>query len=201
MFKIRKLNYKGILNNLDMTIDPKKVTSILGVSGSGKTTLLKHLNKMISPDSGTIYFKDTNIEEIPSVELRRKVVMLSQKPAAFLGTIKDNLEKGLIFSEQALEDKEVLVDILKQVHLNKSLDTPMDKLSGGEQQRVAIARVMLMDPEVLLLDEPSSSLDETTEKFVIESIVAYVKKHEKTLVMVTHHRGIAKEYSDEIIEI
>lgn len=78
MFKIEHLNYKGILKNLDMNLQAKKVTSILGASGSGKTTLLKLLNKMISPDAGNIYFDGENIETIPSVELRRKVVMLSQ---------------------------------------------------------------------------------------------------------------------------
>ena len=201
MFKINQMNYKGILMDLDMTIPEKKVTSILGASGSGKTTLLKLLNKMISPDAGEIYFDGKNIDEIPSVELRRQVVMLSQKPAVFPGSIKDNLEKGLIFSEQPLKASEDLEKVLRQVHLNKSLDTPMDKLSGGEQQRVALGRVMLMDPKVLLLDEPSSALDEKTEKFVIESVVDYVKDKGKTLIMVTHHRTVAKEYSDEIIEI
>ena len=201
MFKINQLNYKGILKDLDMKISEKKVTSILGASGSGKTTLLKHLNKMISPDSGQIYFDGKPIDDIPSVELRRQVVMLSQKPAVFPGSIKDNLQKGLIFSEQPLKASEDLEKVLRQVRLNKSLDTPMDKLSGGEQQRVALGRVMLMDPKVLLLDEPSSSLDEETEKFVIESVVDYVKDKGKTLIMVTHHRTVAKAYSDEIIEI
>lgn len=201
MFKINQLNYKGILKDLDMTIPEKKVTSILGASGSGKTTLLKLLNKMISPDSGQIYFDGQPIDDIPSVELRRQVVMLSQKPAVFPGSIKENLQMGLIFSEQPLKASKDLETVLRQVHLDKPLDTPMDKLSGGEQQRVALGRVMLMNPKVLLLDEPSSALDEETEKFVIESVIDYVKDKGKTLIMVTHHRAVAKKYSDEIIEI
>ena len=87
------------------------------------------------------------------------------------------------------------------VNLNKELNENAEKLSGGEKQRVALGRVILMEPEVLLLDEPSSALDEDTEHLIIESLVNYTKENNKTLIMVTHSKKIATHFSDHIIEI
>jgi putative ABC transport system ATP-binding protein len=201
LFKLNEAKYKNILDIDNMEITEGAITAILGASGSGKTTLLKLLNKLISTDSGRIYYKGMNIEEIDSVKLRREVVMLSQDPVIFDGDIRDNLLVGLKFSQKEKVSDEDLSEMLNKVKLYKGLDDSPKKLSGGERQRLALGRVMLMHPEVLLLDEPSASLDEETERLVISELAEYAKVNNKTLIMVTHSKRVAKEFAQEIITI
>ncbi len=201
MFYIKDLKYKSILDISELKIEENSVTAIVGRSGSGKTTFLKMLNKMISPDSGQILYKDQNIKDIDAVELRRKVVMLGQTPAIFPGSIRENLLIGRKFSNKEDLSDESLLKILNQLGLDKSLEEDGQDLSGGEKQRIALARVILSDPEVFLLDEPSSALDSETENLIIESLVEHSRENNKTLIMVTHSLDIGKSFSDLVIEI
>lgn len=201
MFQINNLKYKSILDITNIRIPKNQITCIIGESGSGKTTLIRLLNKLISPDEGTILYEGTHLSKIDSVELRRKVVMLPQAPAIYSGTVRDNLLIGLRFSEKPLASDPNLLNVLQMVNLQKSLDQSSDKLSGGEKQRLALARVLLMDPEVFLLDEPSSALDEETEETIIMKLVEHCKNYNKSLIMVTHSKKIANQFADFIIEI
>ncbi|WMM26168.1 ABC transporter ATP-binding protein [Tissierella sp. MB52-C2] len=201
MFSLKKVKYRNILDINDLDIKKYKVTCIVGQSGSGKSTLLRLLNKLISCDSGEIFYNDKPLNTINSVQLRRNVVMLPQLPAIFPGTVRDNLLIGLKFAEKPTVDDVKLGHILNIVHLNKDLNDDSDKLSGGEKQRLALGRVILLDPEVFLLDEPSSAMDEETEQIIIEKLVAYTKETNKTLIMVTHSKKVAQTYSENIIEI
>lgn len=201
MFSLKNVKYKHILDIDDLNIKQHKVTCIVGESGSGKSTLLRLLNKLISYDSGEIFYNDQPLNLIDSIKLRRNVVMLPQIPSIFPGTVRDNLLIGLNFAEKPSTDDARLLQILNLVHLNKNLDDNSDMLSGGEKQRLALGRILLLDPDVFLLDEPSSALDDETERIIIERLVAYTKGASKTLIMVTHSKQIAKTYSDSIIEI
>ncbi|MDQ2086297.1 ABC transporter ATP-binding protein [Herbivorax sp. ANBcel31] len=201
MFKLIDVGYKNILDIEKIEISKNRVTCIVGESGSGKSTLLRLLNKLISCDRGEIYYDNLLIDNIDSVELRRNVVMLPQQPIVFPGSIKDNLLIGLKFSEKPEVKDCKLTKILEMVCLKKKLNEDAEKLSGGEKQRMALGRVILMEPEVFLLDEPSSALDEKTEQMIIEKMVNYTKTEKKTLVMVTHSKKTALEYSDNIIKI
>lgn len=201
MFKFENVMYKDIINIKSLTIPSNKIVCITGESGGGKTTLLKLLNKMISPDSGEIFYLDTHLEELDSIDLRRKVIMLPQNPAIYNGTIRDNLLIGLKFSEKTMENEDMLLSSLQSARLNKKLDESIDNLSGGEKQRLALARVLLLDPDVFLLDEPSASLDEETERIIIENLVAQCKQNSKSIIMVTHSNKVATTYSDLIIRI
>lgn len=201
MFLLKNVKYKNILDILELNIDENKITSIVGESGSGKSTLLKLLNKMISCDSGDIFFKDKSLNILDSISHRRNVVMLSQNIAIFKGNIRDNLLIGLKFSEKDSKSDYELEEVLNFVNLKKSLDENCETLSGGEKQKLALARVVLMDSEVILLDEPSSALDEDNSFFIFEKICEYVKENKKTLIMVTHSKAIANKFSDVIIQI
>ena len=202
MFNFKNVKYKNILDIENLQIEKNKVTCIVGESGSGKTTLLKLFNKLISPDSGEIKYMDKSMKEVDSVELRREVVMLPQSPAIYEGNVKENLLIGIKFSEkEEIPEDEELEKILKEVSLAKNLYEDAEKMSGGEQQRLALGRIILLDPKVYLLDEPSSALDEETEHLVIEKMVEHVRKTNKTLVMVTHTKRIAEEFADNIIEV
>lgn len=201
MFLIENIKYKNIIHIDRLAIEKNKTTCIVGESGSGKTTLLKMLNKIISPDSGEIYLDGKNLKEIDSVKLRRKVVMLPQSPAIFNGNIRENLNMGLIFSERPAASDRELEEVLKAVKLDKNINDSPNKLSGGEKQRVALGRILLMNTDVLLLDEPSSALDDETERVIIEGLVEHSRKNKKTLIMVTHSKQVAEKYSDVIVEV
>lgn len=201
MFTLKEVKYKDILNIKSLKIPKHKITCIVGESGSGKTTLLRLLNKLISCDSGEIFYQDKSLKEIDSITLRREIIMLPQVPAIFNGSVKDNLLIGLKFSEKPIVPDVKLAHLLSMVKLNKKLDDDAYRLSGGEKQRLALARIMLLDPSVYLLDEPSSALDEATEEMIIKKLVNETKKNTKTLIMVTHSKKIAEEFADNIVEV
>lgn len=201
MFTFENVNYKNILSLDHLNIKGNQVTSIVGESGSGKSTLLRLLNKLISCESGRILFQNADLRNIPSTELRRTVVMLPQFPIIYPGNIRENLQIGLHFANKKPVSEEKIHKILTFVHLAKEPNQDAQKLSGGEKQRLALARVLLLEPKVFLLDEPSSALDEETEQLIIEKLVSYCRTNDKTLILVTHSKQIAVKYSDTIIEI
>lgn len=201
MFTFDNVRYKDILVIDKLKIDLGKVTCITGPSGSGKSTFLRLINKLISPDSGVIALDGENIANIDSVTYRRRVPMLSQSPVTFPGTIRDNLLIGRKFQGKDSLNDDKLLKALKAVSLKEPLDKNIENLSGGEQQRVSIARLMLLDSEIYLLDEPSSALDDITEDFVIKSMVDMARDENKTIIYVTHSNSMAKKYSDSVINI
>jgi len=201
MFSLEKVKFKNILEIDSLEFPNNKVTTIIGPSGAGKSTLLKLLNNMVSVDSGTLLYKGQDINQLNPVELRREVIMLAQNPVIFTGTIKDNLEIAFRLREESAPKEEELKEILKVVHLNKELTDNAERLSGGEKQRLSLARVLILNPKVVLLDEPSSALDQETERLVIETVVNYVKNKDKTLIMITHSKDIALKYGDKIITL
>ncbi len=201
MFTLNYIKFKTILDIDHLYIPGFKVTCIIGESGSGKTTLIKLLNKMLTASSGEVMFKDQSLNDLNAIELRRKVTMLPQTPAIFNGTIKDNLLIGLKFAQKPLVCDDKLYEVLTWVHLNKELEETAENLSGGEKQRLALARTLLIEPEVFLLDEPSSALDENTESFIIEKVASYAEQNHKTLIMVTHSKKIAEHFADYTITL
>jgi putative ABC transport system ATP-binding protein len=201
MFKLKNVTYKNIINIDEMFIPNHQITCIIGESGAGKSTLLKLLNKMISYDSGDILFHEQSIKEIEAIELRRQVALLPQSPVIYPGTVKDNLLIGLQFQNKPIVSDVHLNQILAFVQLKKQLGDEAQPLSGGEKQRLALGRLLILDPEVILLDEPSSALDEVTAHQIIMKLAEYTLNHHKTLVMVTHSKAIAQEFADQIIEI
>jgi len=200
-FQLEKVKYKNILKIDKLQIPESKITCIIGESGSGQTTLLRLLNNLISPDEGSIFYKGRNIEDIDPIQLRREVVMLPQNPTVFSGSVKDNLLIGLEFAGKDEAGDEVLSEVLSMAQLDKPLSAIASELSGGEKQRLALARIMLLEPEVILLDEPTSALDEGTEERVIESVVEFAKRKAGTLIMVVHSKSIAQRFADVAVTI
>lgn len=201
MFTLKDVTYRDIVDIPHLDIPSGKVTCIVGRSGSGKTTTLRMLNRMISPDTGTILYKGTPISEIDPVRLRRQVVMLPQTPVMFDGTIRDNLLIGLEFSEREPVPDDALRRVLEIMDLRKKLDDDAATLSGGEKQRVALGRILVMRPDAALLDEPSSALDEGTERAVIGRLADAARERGVTVVMVTHSRPLAEAVADHLVEI
>ena len=200
VFEIKNLKFKDILDIPSHTFY-KGITSIVGKSGSGKTTLMLALNKMITPTSGHVYYYGENIKTMDPVKLRRKVVMLGQQPIIFPGNVRDNLNQGLKFAKKELADDKKLKELLDYVELDKNLDDDPSDFSGGEKQRIAIARVIAMEPDVYFLDELSSALDSELANNTIEKISRIAKEKDQTIIMVTHSDEISKNISDNIVMI
>ncbi|WP_079528763.1 ABC transporter ATP-binding protein [Halobacillus hunanensis] len=200
MFTFENVTYLDILHVPSLTIHEHQKTCIVGESGSGKSTFLKLLNHMISPSEGQILFRGKNIAERDPIAHRRDVAMLTQHPVLFGESVKDNLLAGVRFAEQEEPDENACKQAIERFRLYKSLDDEAENLSGGEQQRLALARITLMDSPVYLLDEPTSSLDEELEHEVMENFMTFAEERKKTVIFVTHSRSIAENFSDETID-
>jgi putative ABC transport system ATP-binding protein len=200
MFEIRNIKFRNILDTKFLNID-KPITCVVGPSGSGKTTLLRMLNRLNVPDEGVILYNNKDISKIDTILLRRNVVMLGQTPVIYSGNIEDNLQIGLEFSKKLPVSKSRMKEILERVELNKKLTDGCGNLSGGEKQRLCLARVMLMDADTYLLDEPSAALDKDTEQFIIDNFSKFVLENNKELIMITHSEQIAQKYNNSIVRI
>ncbi|MFO7952506.1 MAG: ABC transporter ATP-binding protein [Bacillota bacterium] len=201
MFHLKNVQFKNILYINELAIEAGKTTCIVGESGSGKTTLLKLLNHLINYEQGQIKYKEEDLKGLDAISLRREVILLPQTPVIFPGTLRDNLQVGLQFSKKEPAPDEKLLEEIHRLELYKQLDDQTDTFSGGEKQRLALVRVILMDPEVLLLDEPTSALDDNTVDKVMNRILDYVKSRQKTLIMVTHSKQLAKVTGEKIITL
>jgi putative ABC transport system ATP-binding protein len=200
-FELSGIRFREILDIEHLELDSCRISAIVGPSGGGKTTLLRCLNRMTTPDAGRILFEGQPLEAIDPVQLRRRVVMLAQMPVIFPSSVEENLLIGCRLAEKPLPDREAMRAMLLRVGLGKPFDEDAARLSGGEKQRLSLARVMLMDPEVLLLDEPSASLDGETEEQIFTLITEFCRERCKTLVMVTHSEAEFSGYYDALVRI
>ena len=198
---LRFENVKFIKEYDDFTINKNEIVFIVGKSGSGKSTLLKLINNTLQMKSGSIFYKDTNILNIKPVELRRNIMMTSQENFLFDMTIKENFHEFYKLRDlENLTDDEI-VKFLKIADFDVDVNLDVEKLSGGEKQRVFLAIALSMRPAVLLLDEPTSSLDRNTAFNMMKNIVDYCKHNDITLVVVSHARNLVDEFADKTIDL
>ena len=201
MFHIENLVVQDVIQIDALQLD-ESVISIEGQSGSGKSTLLRLLNNLDDPTSGTIHYQDELLTNIEPMSLRKKIVMVPQNPVVFDGTIRENLLKGLEFSGAGAAPDDRLKDLLEALWLDKDLETSASELSGGEKQRMALGRVLLMDQaEVFLLDEPSSDLDDETSNHVIREFISHASEQQQQTIMVTHDKQITDQFAKQKINM
>ena len=198
---LRFENVKFIKEYDDFTINKNEIVFVVGKSGSGKSTLLKLINNTLQMKSGSIFYKDTNILNIKPVELRRNIMMTSQENFLFDMTIKENFHEFYKLRDlENLTDDEI-VKFLKIADFDVDVNLDVEKLSGGEKQRVFLAIALSMRPAVLLLDEPTSALDSNTAFNMMKNIVDYCKHNNITLVVVSHARNLVDEFADKTIDL
>lgn len=189
-----------VLKDLNITIFEGEMVAIIGKSGSGKTTILNMMGMLEVPDKGTIQLFDDPIPRIHSRKanqmLRTKISYLFQNYALIdNATVEENLDVPLVYSNKTKKEKlKVKIEVLEKVGLNISLKRKIHELSGGEQQRIAIARIMLKSCELILADEPTGSLD-TYNRDEIIKLLKELNATGKTIIIVTHDSYVAQECS------
>lgn len=187
-----------IMENVNFQINPGEFVSIKGESGTGKSTLLYLLARFVRPNSGNYLFDGKKPEWAP-VFRRKNIGFLFQdfRLLNFL-TLEKNIAFPKYFSGIHISSKKIN-DLMQKLNIDHRRSAYPDSISGGEAQRTALARALLLNPKILLLDEPSGNLDSDTEKKLI-SIFKELKNDGKTLICVTHSKEIMKA-SDRIFEL
>jgi len=174
-----------LLEEVTFTVRAEEVFVVFGPSGAGKSTLLRLLNRLDEPTRGTVYLDGADYRTLPPREVRRRIGLVQQQPTLTDGTVADNVAWGPVLRGEAV-DRERLKTLLERLGLAGFADRSADELSGGEAQRVAIARTLLNDPDVLLLDEPASSLDAASAQRVETVLQEVMAALSVTTILVTH---------------
>jgi putative ABC transport system ATP-binding protein len=203
---------RRIVDRVSFEVAAGGVFTVLGPSGSGKSTLLRCLNRLIEPSAGRVLLDGRVAGELPVQELRRRVGMVFQTAALFDGTVLDNVLYGPRLratagggarkgAKRAAEDAEAAHEqadgLLRRVGLPAAFrDKPVTELSGGEAQRVSLARALANAPEVLLLDEPTAALDPTASQVIEDLLVELAADSDLTFVFVTHNLAQARRIGD-----
>ncbi len=179
-------NEKPTLHNIDMEIRSGKTTALVGLSGAGKSTLINLLDKFYTPDSGVIYLDGVGLEEYDTSTLRANIGLVLQKNHIFNGTISENILYGNPnASHQQVEEAAKRAYLHEQILLlPQGYQTSALTLSGGQQQKIAIARIFLKNPPIIFLDEPTASLDAVATEQIKSSMDAI--KENRTVVIISH---------------
>ena len=199
---------KSILEDVNLDIKENEIICIMGSSGSGKSTLLSCLNGFLIENGGSytgdVFFRGENIKNIKPIELKRNISTLFQDSKPFDFSIEKNITYAMEFYEGKNKNKkEKVKNLLESVNLydevKDNLSLSPSKLSGGQRQRLCIARMLTTCPEVLIFDEPCSSLDEKNS-IIIESLIKELSK-KYTIIISTHNEKQANRLADRIIRI
>jgi len=198
-------NNRIILNINHLDFQESKIYAIVGPNGSGKTTLLKILNLLEKPDAGEFFFLGQElINKLSSeiLEVRRKMTLVDQNPFLFHSTVYDNIAYGLkVRSILTKYQRNKVKHALKMVGLSGFENKKANQLSSGEEKRVAIARALVIEPDILFLDEPTTSIDQRHQD-VVERIIKNIKDEIKTTVIfTTHDLSQAYRSADEVISL
>ena len=196
----KKYNDQKVLRGIDLKIDKNEFVVILGASGSGKSTLLNILSGLEKSDSGEVVYDNESISDYSEKQLTKfrkdKIGFVFQQYYLLNNlTVEQNVKVGA-----NLADNKEYVDIIKDLGLEDKLSKYPNELSGGEQQRVSIARALAKKPTVLFLDEPTGALDEETGRKILEYLLKLKDKSHFTMIMVTHNENIA-ELANKIIHV
>lgn len=197
--KVTKKYFEGdkphyVLNDLDLKISEGEIIILFGKSGSGKSTLLNVISGIDIPDEGSVKIGNTDLTELNEKErtlIRRKKIGFIFQFFNLIPTltVKENLQFPLELNDFEDHDSRI-TQLLTEVGLSHKADSYPDKLSGGEQQRIAIARALIHNPDIILADEPTGNLDFETSGQIVDLLDRVVKKKGKSMIMVTHSKDV-----------
>jgi D-methionine transport system ATP-binding protein len=194
--------FRTLLTNVSVAIAQGSKTALIGATGSGKTTFLRLLNRLTDPSVGTIFLNGKNIQEIPIQTLRRRVMLVPQEPSLLGMTVHEALSYPLKlqnFPQSEIDSRsQKWIDKL-QID-RKLLNRSELELSLGQRQWMAIARALIMEPEVLLLDEPTSALDRGLSHLLLDTLTELTQLPQPvTVVMINHQLDLVQTWCDRLI--
>jgi len=194
----RVVGGRAIVDDVSFAIERGSVTAITGASGSGKSSLLRLLDRLDEPTAGTVLLEGTDYRSIPPRELRRRLGFVLQTPFLFPGTVADNVRFGPAQRGEHLDDERI-ERLLGRMGLSGYGGRTVDRLSGGEAQRVSLARTLANRPDALLLDEPTNALDDASKREVEAIVRSLVADRSLTCLIVTHDPSQAERLAERVL--
>lgn len=191
-----------VLKSIEFSVCEHEIVSILGPNGVGKTTLLKCINTLLRPQGGCILINNENVMKMDQIEIARKVGYVAQRNEGSRITVFDAILLGrypYIKWKVSEEDVRIVNSIIESLHLKKYVLRYIDELSGGELQKVCTARALVQEPQILLLDEPTSNLDLKNQCEIMCLIKKIVRSHGVAAIMTMHDLNMAISYSDKLL--
>lgn len=195
-----------VLKGVDLTVEKGEIVSIIGKSGAGKTTLLQIIGTLDKPDAGNVVIDGVDVLALKEKELadfrNRHIGFIFQFHQLLpeFNALENVMMPAMIARVPEKEAEKRAVQLLTELGMAERLTHKPNQLSGGEKQRVAAARAMMMSPDVILADEPSGSLDESNKKELHKLLLQMREQYGQTIIIVTHDKELA-EISDRVIEI
>ena len=186
---------KVLVNRISVQVNQGEVLAVVGSSGAGKSSFLRLLNRLDEPTGGVVLINGRDYREIAARDLRRRVGMVMQMAYLFPGTVATNIAFGPLQRHEVLSAAQIAA-LLARVGLPNYEDRDVSRLSGGEAQRVSLARALANSPDTLLLDEPTSALDDTSLRAIEELVLSIIRERRMTAVIVTHDTGQAHRIAD-----
>jgi ABC-type iron transport system FetAB ATPase subunit len=196
----REIAGKVLVDDISVQVRQGEVLAVVGPSGAGKSSFLRLLNRLDEPTGGTVLLDGQDYREIPPQVLRRRVGMVMQMASLFPGTAADNIAFGPRQNHETIAPERIQA-LLARVGLPGYQDREVSNLSGGEAQRVSLARTLANGPAVLLLDEPTSALDDASERGIEELLLSIVRERQMTCVMITHDMPQATRIADRAMAL
>ena len=191
-----------VLDVPDLAVDAGQVLAVIGPNGAGKSTLLRVMGLLETATAGSVRFQGERVSPADGLALRRRMASVFQEPLLTDATVRDNVALGLRFrGVAAARTAPRVAEWLELLEIAHLADRQARTLSGGEAQRTALARALVLEPELLLLDEPFSALDQPTRETLIEDLGRILRRRRATAVLVTHDRGEARALGDRVAVI
>lgn len=201
MIEVSNLSFLNKIKYPDFNIENGTLTLLCGPSGAGKTSLLKILNGTADRSSGKVIIESKDLDDYDSKELRRLVVLSSQNVFLFPGTIEYNFNKFYEYREQIPITNDEKKKFLELCKVDFTLDKDVDKLSGGEKQRIFLSICISFRSEILFLDEPTSGLDTYNAEEFVKNLKSFLIQENMTVIAVSHDINLFSKYADKVIDL
>ncbi|MDO4179087.1 MAG: ABC transporter ATP-binding protein [Phascolarctobacterium sp.] len=206
--KVKHLSFgytkeQKILDDISIEVESGEILGILGPNGTGKTTLIKCVNNILEPSAGKVFYGYDLISQLSRKEIAKIIAYVPQYNNSFFGmNVVDAVLMGrmpYVTTHYTEQDKKIAFDIIKQMELEKFAFRSIKAMSGGERQRVFIARSLVQQPKFIILDEPTSALDLHNQLFILHTLANIAKEQNIGLIMTIHDLNLAAMFCDKIL--